>query len=191
MNKPTHAQVAQLLAERGYPLFKGGKHPNLTLVLLRSLPGKPNSYDDLLCALYGEDSIECFRCTADPGRYYLNNPMRPSGTAILAHDQHIKAAFQAGTHRGLYPCLTQTRPLPVWRDGNKDGVVDYGGKIYVDSQGVQIHAGGRVLENVDRFSAGCVAIFLEDWPRFIELAMQSIRANGPTLSLSVIGVPQC
>jgi hypothetical protein len=188
MQPPTYDAVAQLLTDRGYPLFTGGKAPNLTLVLLRSLPGKPNSYDDLLCALY-EGKIEAFRCTADPGLFYLNNPMRPTGTAVLAHDQHIKAAFQMGTHKGIYPCLTQTRPLPVWRDANKDGVVDYGGKLYTDSQGIQIHAGGKLENNVGKYSAGCVALRLEDWPRFIQLAQRSIQANGPTLSLSIIGVP--
>jgi hypothetical protein len=182
--QPTREQVVELLKQFKYPLFTGGKSPNLTLVLLRSVPGKYNCYDDYLCALY-DDKMEVFICTGDPGRYYLDNPMRPTGTAILAHPQHIKAGFQMGTHRGLYPCLTQTRSLPVWRDANKDGVVDYGGTLYIDSQGIQIHAGGR-SNSVEKFSAGCIAIKADYWPRFIQLAQESIRANGPTLSLSIL-----
>ena len=181
---PTREQVVELLQAHKYPIFTGGKSPNITLVLLRTLPGKPDSYDDHLCVLW-DDKMEVFACTADPGRFYLQNPTRVAGTAILAHPQHIKAGFQLGSHKGLYPCLTQTRSLPVWRDNNKDGVAEYGGKLYIDSQGIQIHMGGKG-STVGKYSAGCIALALEGWPRFIQIATQSIQANGPTLSLSIL-----
>lgn len=181
--------VRRMLTLR-YIVFEKGDF-NLNIIVERTLPGTPNRFDDLLHLIYKDQEKWVHRVyvvTADPGRTWLNDPSRREGTAILMHDQQIRGGFQLGTHKGQYPCLVQTRPLSVWRDNNKDGVADYGGKIYTDSSGIQIHKAGTNSQQVEKWSAGCVVFQQESkFLEFMAIVQYAARTYGPRFSGTVLG----
>ena len=115
---------------RGWKPFTEGDY-NLNIIGIRADDRKSNTFNDLICLLYKTAGRWVFRkyaATTDPGLYYRQNPLNPRGTAILK-DGYYRGAFGIGLHHGQYRCLVQTKPLPLWRDGNRDGVFDFGGKV--------------------------------------------------------------
>lgn len=159
---PSVDQILSLALQAGHLL-----DPNFAIVVVRTLPGVPNAFDDRLCVLWrdgGQWQMRAWPCTADPGRYWLQNPGRVSGTAILCPGQH---GMVLGEHKGAYPCLTQAAPLATWRDNDRDGCPRYGGPIYRDSEGIQIHHAGVASTAVDKWSAGCIVVAAQaDWDKF-------------------------
>lgn len=162
MAQPTADQVLSLALAEGLTL-----NPDFAIVVLRTLPGKIDAFDDWICILWRDHDhweIRSWACTSDPGLYWLKNPGRVAGTAILIPGQH---EFVIGEHRGVYACLTQAQPLATWRDGDRDAAIRYGGPIYRDSQGIHVHHAGTNSQTVDKWSAGCIVIAsLVDWNAF-------------------------
>ena len=141
--------------------------PRFAIVVLRTVPGHVDVFDDWVCILWQDGAhweIRSWPATADPGLYWLKNPGRVEGTAILCPGQH---EFVLGEHKGVYPCLAQAKPLATWRDNDKDATLRYGGPIYRDSQGIQVHHAGTASTAVDKWSAGCIVIAaMADWDAF-------------------------
>jgi len=70
-----------------------------------------------------------YEATTDPGLYYLNNPMREKGTAIMVPGQYIDC-YQNGYHgrsnpTTMYEALEQVGPISFVRDGDKDDLLDF------------------------------------------------------------------
>jgi hypothetical protein len=189
---PSIPGLRTLLAQHGHVVFRGPY--NLTLGVLRASPGTLDRFDDLFYALHEDERgvwrLPTWACTADPGRPAVIAPRRASGVAILCTGQH-RGAYEIGTHRGEYRCLVPTRPLPCWRDGNRDEVLDYAGKRF-ESSLLQIHRGAATADRpVGLWSAGCVAIVGHGLDEVVDLAeVNTARGWGSTYSLSVIDVTE-
>lgn len=200
MIAPAPADLIALLQSRlGRKPFRRdpakGSAPNLNLIGLRSLPGTPDRFDDLVCALWEDGDgwkAEAFGATTDPGLHWLHSPGRAAGTAILIHDRFYPAIWRIGRHKNEYPALTQNtaRPAPpVWRDGDRDGALRYGGVEHGDAAGINLHHAGEASVIVDKWSAGCQVVAARaDWDRLWSLIERG-AAYGPTFSYALIGVP--
>ena len=200
MTTPTPDLLISLLRDRlgrspfPYNPSKGGI--NLNLIGLRSLPGAVERFDDWICALWqdatGAWQVLAVRGTTDPGLYWLRSPGRAAGTAVLIHDRFYPSIWRVGRHKGQYPALTQNpdrSPPPVWRDGDKDGAVRYGGAEHLDAGGINLHHAGTSSTVVDQWSAGCqVVAALADWDRLWSLIERSAATFGSTFSYALIGV---
>ena len=194
------ALIALLQSRLGRKPFRRdparGSALNLNLIGLRSLPGTPDRFDDLICALYetapDEWAVETFRATTDPGLHWLHSPSRAAGTAILIHDRFYPAIWRIGRHKGEYPALTQNTSRaapPVWRDNDGDGKARYGGVEHGDAAGINLHHAGTASTVVDKWSAGCQVVAARpDWDRLWSLIERG-AAYGPTFSYALIGVP--
>lgn len=176
---PTTDQVLDLINQVGLEI-----DPTFAVVVLRRLPGKVDVFDDWLCILWRDGArweIRAWACTADPGLYWLHNPGKVEGTAILVPGQHL---MTLGEHKGQYPCLVQAEALAVWRDGDRDNALRYGGRIYRDSIGIQIHHAGAFSTIVDRWSAGCIVVAaLTDWTKFWKFIQSANRSTFPVTLL--------
>ena len=167
------------VVEHGFVIFSSGFY-NLNIIGVRNPNGKTNQFDDMLYVVHKEldesDNIiwaeYSFKCTTDPGLYWLKNG-RSSGTAVLCHPQQCRSAYKIDAHRGKYKALCQRlKPVYVWRDSNKDNIVDYGGRKYTVNSGINIHRASQnfTRETVDRYSAGCTVIAdPEDYDIFMGL----------------------
>ena len=180
---------------RGYAVFENGDY-NLNIVGLRRQPGTANAFDDLIVVFYkvgGAWAMECFPCTTDPGTYWLLNPSRVNGTAILCPGQY-RSSHKVGYHHAgqptQYPALVQNTPLQVWRDNNKDSVIDYAGPVLTDVQGLNIHHAGQNSTVIDKWSAACQVIAsMSNWTRFWALIVEGSKRYGPTFTYTLLDWP--
>ena len=168
-----HTQFKETLDDFGYVFFTRHIY-NLNIIGLRSENDNSNLFDDTLCIIYRNRRLEWtvtrYPITTDPGRPYLEKPMRPEGCAILVPGQY-RSVYEYGLHRGQYNALVQRGEMAVWRDNNKNNILDRSGPQYVDdSFGLNIHKAGANSPSVEWWSAGCqVFKYSRDFADFMGL----------------------
>jgi len=189
MQKNIYGSVEPPLLKRvrdaGFKTFTSDLDYDLNIIALRSPSTDANSFDDRIYCIHKEDGrwIEySFTCTTDPGQYHLDKPSRVQGTAILVHPQQCRGVYKLDLHRGKYLALCQRNgKVKVWRDNNKDTVLDMDGTEYEGYFGINIHraAANRKTDKVERYSAGCT-VFKDpyDFDQFIDLCQSQRRVNG-------------
>ncbi|MDI7267642.1 MAG: hypothetical protein QME96_06580 [Myxococcota bacterium] len=190
--------IASECKRLGYAWFTSGDL-NLNVVAVRNLPGRPNEFDDLLTCSYragGVWVVRAWPCTTDPGLYWLRNPGRTAGTAILKPGQY-RGSHVVGRHKGAYPALVQDRPVAVYRDANRDEKPDYTGvPVETGMFGINVHASdddpfdtadrgaGRPVE---KWSAGCVVFATSaEYREWWSLVTQAACIYGPRFSLTLL-----
>ncbi len=164
-------QIKEVLAKKGYKFFDD----ELNIIGIRSNNNVSNSFDDWLYLIKGDDDPLIFPITTDPGTYWLNNPLSVDGTAVLVPGQYI-GSHKIGLHQGKYEALKQESYLKVWRDNNKDNIIDKEGKIYQGMFGINIHRSNPTSESqiVEKWSAGCqVFQKVDDFDRFMQICKDS------------------
>ncbi len=180
--------VLEVIRSKGYATFED-RHPfDLNIFGVRSSSTTPNAFDDLVGVVYRDASLEWrleyWYATTDPGLYYLEHPMRVEGTAILVPGQY-RGVYKLDYHRGQYIALCQRGGrVKVYRDNNRDDVLDWNGDTSSGMYGINIHrASSRgTSTSVDRWSAGCqVLASPDDFDRLIALARNQIEYH-PTWS---------
>ena len=123
------AQVKSALSSKGYVFFDDGRPGNINIVGVRGENPRPGKFDDMLLAIQRnsrkEWEVYSYRITTDPGDYYLRNPMKVTGTAILVPDQY-RTAYTIGKHKGYTALVQRKGAVKVWRDADKDLVLDWG-----------------------------------------------------------------
>lgn len=96
-----------------------------------------------------------YQATTYPGTPWLLNPMVETGTAVVVPDFYPDG-FKLGMHRNRYQALVQNTEFKVFRDNNKNNIIDYDPKkIYKGYFGIQIHRAGIAGNLVGVSSAGC------------------------------------
>ena len=176
--------------KKGYLFFENGKY-NLNIVGIRSRNNIPEKFDDKILVIYKDtferEQVKVFKATTDPGLYYLKNLINVKGTAILAPGQH-KSAFQLGMHRGKERALVQLNKLPVIRDNNRDGVLDFSCKnLDLGFHGIHVHSAGSGTEKVGRWSAGCQVIQEPvEYRYFISLCEEGAKHWGNTFTYTLL-----
>ena len=146
--------------EQGFKTFTSQDY-DMNIIACRSFTARPDEFDDLLHVVYKENSLfieHIFPCTTDAGKYWLMNPMRTDGTAILMDTYQYRSAFTFGFHKGSYPCLVQRKAIPVWRDNDLD--LDIENINEGTATAIQIHRAGKHerTTRVGKYSAGCIVI---------------------------------
>jgi hypothetical protein len=146
-------------------------NPKLNLIGVRTNDQTPDKFNDYFCLVVDDKIVGTFECTTDPGVYWLKNPGRINGTAILPPGQYVDS-WTIGTHK-TYQALVQCKTLPTWRDANKNEIVDYSGHVYNDVQGLNIHRGHETwlsktskyllgVIKIDKYSAACQVLAFKD-----------------------------
>lgn len=155
---PNFEQLGSALKALNYQWFENGNY-NLNLVGVRTADNKANNFNDWLCVAFytdGNPHLFCFPATTDPGLFYRANPLCVDGTAVVKPGQY-PGLWTLGMHRGKYSALVQAGPITVYRDNNRDDVVDGGGEEQTGMFGINCHRAAQALEShqVDKWSAGC------------------------------------
>ena len=156
MRQPQAYDLVGTMERAGYEV-----NPILNLIGVRTDSVVGDVYDDwlvVLTYLNAQWHSWAFPGTTDPGTYYRRHPINVSGTAILKPGNY-KGAYKIGHHRG-YKALQQVGDVTVYRDGNRDDVLDTEG---VEEQtgifGINIHrASAHYSKNdspIGKWSAGC------------------------------------
>ena len=168
---------------RGFKTFKG-KY-DLNIIACRNMLERP---DTIHVVYWDQKWIEyVFSCTTHAGQHYLLNPSRSSGVAILKHDHQYRSSFKIGMRSSGYECLVPCKDIPVWRDGDCNEVIDYGGEDH-DSAGIQIHRANssNTSLRIGRYSAGCV-VLQTGFNDFMGLCHKQVQnKKGSTFTLTIL-----
>jgi hypothetical protein len=186
--------IVRRMNELGHPVKADG---SLNLVGLRTMPGKPDAFDDWICEFSlrpdGRWEFKASPATLDPGLYWLQNPMRVDGTWITRPGFYPRC-WTLGRHKGEYDALVQ-RASGVFegtRDRDKDGSPNYDGPIYRDCSGVNMHKAGKRSTIVGKWSAGCwVFAVEEDYEDHMDLVSRHVaEGHGREFDGCLIEWPQ-
>jgi len=158
--QPAPPSISNVLADQKWLnswLFVGANGKPL---VEDGIPGKNTTYaKDMAYKLNGQYRIKSWTFTADPGTYYLENPLSKKGTAVLKSGQYIKS-YALGHHRKKesHPALLQVGKVTVYRDNDKDDIAEtIGNKLETGFFGINIHrASSNVTSKIiNKWSAGC------------------------------------
>jgi hypothetical protein len=185
------SRIKGILKEYGYLLYT--RPYELNIVGLRSKSIASNSFDDEINVFYkrqdGKWNYHIYPATTDPGTFWLNNPMYPGGTAILAQGQYVNA-YGIGTHKGLYTALQQVKPVTVIRDYDRDSFLDfYNGRKEKGLLGIDIHRAESkgTTKYINQYSAGCqVFQNAQDFEEFMELCEKQNQLYGNFFTYTLI-----
>ncbi|KQO22892.1 hypothetical protein ASF10_11095 [Flavobacterium sp. Leaf82] len=190
--KPSINEIQAVLTKKGYAFFDQNKPYNLNIIGIRSKNTIANSFDDTLCLVFRDESLNhqifTFAATTDPGLFWLKNPLNVSGTAILVPGQY-KGSHQVGLHKGQYEALVQKAPVKVWRDANKDGVLDFSGTQHEGIFGINIHRSNPDSESqtVEKWSAGCTVFKkVADFKFFMGICNRSKNLYGNSFTYTLL-----
>ena len=180
---------------KGYKFFDTpDKKLNINIIGVRRDNQGSNTFDDFLLVMYREEELMVthrYPITTDPGKYWLMNPMNPKGTAILAPGQY-RSTWKLGKHQGKYEALVQRKPVKVYRDNNKDEIIDYNNLSLTLDQGyfgINIHRSTPYDQSyvINKWSAGCqVFKRVEDYNKFMELCQDSAKIYGNSFTYTLI-----
>jgi len=197
--KITYSSIQAALARLGFAFFSSGAY-NLNIVGIRSLDTTPDKFNDFITVSYldeaGNKICRIYPATTDPGLYYLKNPMRLDGTAILIAPQQVRGGYQIGLHNGKYKALRQIKPVKFVRDNDRDSHLDYYDSAKHPESLVQeaviyanIHRAHaeKTVAIVDRFSAACQVIHQPNhFDEFMALVERSAAIYGDKFTYTLI-----
>ena len=186
----TVEKLREACARLGYAFFENGDY-NLNVIGIRTNDNKANTFNDFIVVAYNKYAqwqLKIYEATTDPGIYWRKHPMNRNGTAILVSGQH-RGCYQLGMHQGKYQALVQSKKLPVYRDNNKDSIIDSDCPIDAGWHGINIHRASSKWQSkqVNKWSAGCqVFANPNNFDYFIELCKKSTRLYGSRITYTLI-----
>jgi hypothetical protein len=189
---PTLEGTLAVMENKGYRVFRAESGFDLNIVGIRTKALVANRFDDFICVFYrmhGEWLFNVFKCTTDPGAFWLENPMKDMGTAVLKEGQY-RRAYRIGRHKGRYTALVQNSPLTVIRDADRDRILDLNsGSEETGFFGINIHRASAHHESiqVDKWSAGCqVLCDPHQFDFFISLCKSGREAFGNSFTYTLL-----
>ena len=163
-------RVIRLLRSKNYIVYE--EPYKLNIVGVRNFNTNPTNFDDYLYVIYknsdnnwiGEEYI----ITTDPSTTYLlkggiGTYKGNKSTAILPQGQYVDS-FKVGYHKGNYEALVQSADICVYRDYNRNDVLDFNVKDKDCGKfGINIHRakpsgaddGLGNTKSIGVYSAGC------------------------------------
>lgn len=197
---PTLSQIAGGMKTLGYTIHDGidrsglKRNYDLNIFGVRTANIAAGAFDDWLGVFWmnwDTDGWEfhIWQATTDPGTYYLDKPLNVSGTAIMTEGQYL-SSYRIGLHKGKYEALVQCKPVTVYRDNDRDEILDMmPDTIQNGLFGLNIHrasADHRSIQ-VAKWSAGCqVVADPRDFAKLMDICRLSEDVWGPIFSYTLL-----
>jgi len=188
MKKVTYNKLKKVVESKGYKFFTGKL--NVNLIGVRTERVATNEWDDSLYVAYEDEAgkkvvINFGEFTTDPGFKYLQETLlNKLGCAILKEDQH-RGIWQLGKHQGKYSALVQRKACEVYRDKNRDTILDTGVLMF-GIFGINLHHGAS-REEVGPYSAGCQVLKKEkDLEKLLDICKKSATLYGNSFSYTLL-----
>ena len=197
----TNIDVLRKIAKTyGYTIFDKGNY-NLNIWGIRCDITDTKHFNDLLLVFYkaneahpnlnGKWIYDWYSITTDPSDMNLIKPINSKGCAILKEGQ-FRGAFKVGKHKGDYPALVQVKPLPLYRDNNRDNKLDLSGRISYEMAGINIHRASKwkIVRTIGLYSAGCqVFESVRDYEdKFIPLVKKAAIMYGNLFTYTLVNI---
>jgi hypothetical protein len=184
-------RIQRVFDAKGYKFFTNGDL-NVNLIGVRRDTQKPNRFDDFFLVIYktdGEWTYHWFPCTTDAGLFYLENPIVKQGCALLKEGQY-RGAYEIGLHKSKYEALVQRKPVTVYRDNNRDNILDFDAPTETGLFGINIHKGSDFRTKdyaVDKWSAGCQVLeSYSDFHSLMRICRLSAQVYGNSFTYTLI-----
>lgn len=184
-------QLQTTMIAKGYAWFDNGDY-NLNLVGIRTRDNRANTFNDRLAVAFRtveRPHLFVFDCTTDPGVYWREQPINLEGTAIVKPGQY-RGLWQLGKHQGKYDALVQRGLVTVYRDNNKDAVLDM---LYMPEErghfGINCHRASAegTSSTVNRWSAGCqVLANPDDFALLMALCRKAAALYGNSFTYTLL-----
>jgi hypothetical protein len=186
------ADFKAIFKEKGYKFFTEGIY-NLNLIGVRSKESvhQSNTFDDAFIAMYvnelGDWRRDIISITTDPGITMLKAPINSKGCAILVPGQY-PGLWKIGFHKGKYKALVQNKPCTIYRDNNKDDILDFNpDNIDLGMFGINFHKAGLSSIEVNNWSAGCqVAEKTADFNIIMKVAEEGRLSYGNSFTYTLL-----
>lgn len=162
-------KVNNLAERKDYKIFKSNnRNYNVNIWFIRNSDITVDAFNDICFLFYKEFKTnkwvgKLYKVSTNPGLYYLNNPLNKQGTAIVVPGQYIKThkidLHKRGTSSEHEAFCHRKGVVLVYRDNNKDSILDIGGDIYRNGAGLNSHRPTNYSQKtgkVNRSSAGCL-----------------------------------
>jgi hypothetical protein len=184
--------IKKVLAKKNYLFFENGNY-NLNLIGIRTKGTTAGKYDDYMVAIYKDNSgnwvLNHWNITTDAGTHWLKNPMNRKGTALLVPNQY-RGCWTIGLHQGRYKALSQFKPVKVYRDNNRDAILDFNTATIDEGMfGINIHRSNPNRESLinEKWSAGC-QVFADpyDFAEFLFIIDESAKRYGDKFTYTLI-----
>lgn len=151
-----------------YTVFKdNSKDYNLNIWFSRSLEIEEDVFNDI-CIIFwlntkNQWETRLFKFNTNPGIFWLKSPQNPDGTAIISPGQY-RSTHSIRTHRqgtsSAHIALCHSQGIvKVFRDNNKDDILDLNGRVYTNGLGINCHRPSLYTEQtgkIHKSSAGCL-----------------------------------
>ncbi len=184
--------IKTLFKDRSFMFLEGNQQVNP--FGFRNEP-EVDEFNDIIGVAYkdewGNPHCPVFKGTTKPGLYWLGQDRmgHKDGTFILEHNKQFIDCWQVGKHKD-YPAIQQKGfgIFTGWRDNNKDGQLDYSGKIYTDVTGLNGHTTSFInkIDKVGAYSAGCQVIQFEpDFQIWYSVLRVHSRVHGNSLNYAL------
>lgn len=165
-----------LWEKKGFVWFSDGDY-NVNIFGIRSSNVYSGKFDDTLCVAYkryGKWLLRSWNVTTDPATHFLKNPINDKGCAILVPGQY-RRSHQIGNHRGYEALVQSGNAVKVYRDNNKDEILDYNVNEMSGYFGINIHrAYPDNIEDIGKNSAGCTVFkHPDDFEKFMDICRTS------------------
>lgn len=163
--------------------------PTDGFVWIRMDQNLTNTFDDFVAVYKGGKCVMAVPCSTTAGDFWLFNPVTVggiTGTAIAAEQQVLRShrfvTSRVWTSLWLNaPYFQQIRNIKVFRDGNRNRILD---KLVnmLGLFGINFHRAG-VGSFIDRWSAGCLVVPDRHWFEIVKLF-----TNGQEIDFTLIEV---
>lgn len=191
-NKITADYFQSILESKGYKFFTSGDL-NVNIIGIRNPNLEANKFDDTMVLIFkiaGEWVIHEYQITTDAGAYWLENPMKDNGCALLVPNQY-RSVYKIDYHLGKYLALCQRNgKVEVYRDDNKDQILDFDDASKEWGYfGINIHRSNPRSESyeVNKWSAGCqVFKKIDDYNEFMDICTRSMKQYGNSFTYTLI-----
>jgi len=147
----TKEQIEKTLIDNNMRVFKS----ELNIVGVRNNYQLTDSFEEVIYVWNDKIPFQEFKITTKPGKYWWQNFGKKEGVAALVEGQYLNT-WRLGLHKGVYKALVQSKEVIVYRDKNKDAILDR--KITQRGLfGINIHRASNkwISKFVDKWSAGC------------------------------------
>lgn len=191
-------KLQEVFQKKGYTFFTDNSKPyNLNIIGIRASDMTSNQFNDEIVVCYPDGDLWrmlSVPATTDPGTAFRLDPIDDEfGTAILVPGQY-RGAYQRGIHRAgtkfAHEALRQVIPLPVYRDNNRDNVLDVKPEtIRKGLYGINIHRASisKTASTVDYYSAGCQVVQrASDFLKIMELVKKAEKYWGKSFTYTLI-----
>lgn len=194
MFSPTIDQVHDAYERKGYKFFNSGDY-DLNIYGIRMDNVYDNEFSDPLGIIYPlnkkmyQIQIPGTTCPGLYGGHAVMNP-RPEGVAVMVPGQYLRLWEFIDSYDGWlnYPYMHQIGKVRLYRDGNKDTILDPVKESEYGPVGINMHRMSGIDKPgkfVNNWSEACIGAIEPEFKKFLPIFREATKKWGNRFSFTL------